>query len=434
MAAKNKTNLNVEDCAYCKSLADGKCSKCGNRVCQRHGWQGKDRTTCFLCILSRNNDYLGEIFHFIGSCQSPFLVRLLSAAISLGESEETGILGSGEVLYASLNITDHPAYKIFTSNPKAHAQLTHKYDLLRAGPLFGATRVVLEAFQLAEKSLQPSLVLFDRLLRNDAGELGSHCWQLMQTHGYDMDKVGKTLDSHQKSRGDKDGSLLVVPIEDRLRVFPLNFFSAIPVGDDEGSKDAFDFMSSYPVINSIPSQSAIEELENLINESTAAEADFQDLFERNPELLAGREYIHAVPHLALSDALGRGIPDFFLCRTDTGLCDILDLKLPKHKVVTGPERRRQFSKELKDAIAQLREYRDYFDDKAHRQMFRDTYKLEAYKPNVSVVIGRSSSFRSTYERQKIQLDTYVKIITYDDILRMASRRLALKKGVSKSGE
>src|ERR1044071_9107417 len=47
-------------------------------------------------------------------------------------------------------------------------------------------------------------------------------------------------------------------------------------------------------------QLAIEELESLINDPKAKEADFQDFFERYPDFILNDEYKKAHPHIVLS--------------------------------------------------------------------------------------------------------------------------------------
>ena len=430
-------------CAYCESPPYSRCTTCGKSVCPRHGWQSRDYTICSLCILERSDSDssvsrvdISRLFAFYNSCKSEFVAQVLSAAISLVESERTGMLGSGEILYALLNVKGHLAHSILATNPTARSQLAHKYDLytFMEEPLILVTDLVLEALQIADRSSDPAIVLLRRCLRTSKGEPGSQCWEIMKSHGYDMDLVDRLVTSVEASIPVRQtGTVIILPAGDRLRVIPLDAFSNVPIADEEipGLQDVQDFAVCYPeIIDPFPA-GAIGELEHLINSPNIEESSLQDFFERYPSFLLGAEYSSAFPHLTLLDAKGKMIPDFVLSRIDTNLCDIMDIKLPTARIVTGQERRRQFSRELKDAIAQLREYHDYFDDSKHRDSFLQRYSLEAYKPNISVVIGRASEFRNNIERQKIQRDTAVRIVTYDDILCMARRRIAVNRGILK---
>lgn len=77
-------------------------------------------------------------------------------------------------------------------------------------------------------------------------------------------------------------------------------------------------------------------------------------------------------------------------------------------------------------MGQLREYRNYFDEKAQRDIFTKRYALESYKPDVMVVIGRSNCFKSNMERQALTQElSNLKIMTYDDILARANKQLKL---------
>jgi hypothetical protein len=129
-------------------------------------------------------------------------------------------------------------------------------------------------------------------------------------------------------------------------------------------------------------------LEELINDRAVREQDLQDFFEENPHLLAGTSYDRVVPHPVLvRDEKGPLIPDFMLEPAD-GFADVLDLKLPGVQLVTGRRDRLHQTAHVTEAIAQVREYRAYFDDPAHRQVVRDRYGIQAYRPTVAVVIGR----------------------------------------------
>ena len=82
------------------------------------------------------------------------------------------------------------------------------------------------------------------------------------------------------------------------------------------------------------SEEAISELELLMNSGTAAESDFQRLFERWPILLTGLDYAQAhFQPILHRDEGGTLIPDFFLEKVEGGWDAIVDLKKPYDEMV-----------------------------------------------------------------------------------------------------
>jgi len=94
------------------------------------------------------------------------------------------------------------------------------------------------------------------------------------------------------------------------------------------------------------------------------------------------------------------------------------------------ESRVRFKASINEAIAQLNEYRRYFESKENRKSFHKKYGLEAYNPKMILVVGRSHHFRSDLQRRELQslLPKDLEIWTYDDLL---SRAKMYRKLVSK---
>jgi hypothetical protein len=163
------------------------------------------------------------------------------------------------------------------------------------------------------------------------------------------------------------------------------------------------------------------ELEKLINEVTVRERDLQEFFERHPHLLAGASYDKVVAHPILArDQDGPLIPDFMLEPAGGGFADIMDLKLPRVRLVAGRSDRLRLTAHVAEAIAQVREYRAYFEDSAQRQAVQDRYGLQAYRPTAAVLIGRDPGpGPDKFELKRLldELPGHVKLITYDDLLR-----------------
>jgi hypothetical protein len=180
--------------------------------------------------------------------------------------------------------------------------------------------------------------------------------------------------------------------------------------------------TAFPFVE-VPSYSrlwrrTIEELENLLNNKETTESQLQIFFERNPQFLKGIDYEDVIAHPVLErDGDGDLIPDFFLKPRGRELIDIVDLKLPRAKLLVGKKDRKKVSGSVSEAIAQVREYRDYFERPEYRERIARKYGVRAYRPTTIVVIGRQPSDHSEEKVQQIfsDLPSHVRLMTYDDI-------------------
>jgi hypothetical protein len=120
------------------------------------------------------------------------------------------------------------------------------------------------------------------------------------------------------------------------------------------------------------------------------------------------------------------IPDFILVDPELQNSMILDLKLPTKRVVVGTKNRRRISAPVQEARSQLLRYRDWFEDRHNRLKLKERFGMEIYRPRIGVVIGRRSGFADEFEHQQIASDnSSIEVITYDDILEFAKRRISL---------
>lgn len=176
----------------------------------------------------------------------------------------------------------------------------------------------------------------------------------------------------------------------------------------------------------------LEEFEELMNDPSKKEHDYQAFFERNPHFLKGIKYERVIPQpiLKREEEEGNLKPDFFLQPLGSQYADILDLKLPTRKLIVGSRDRLHFSASVNKAVAQVREYRDYFEDSQRRRLVADKYGLTAYRPSVAVIIGRTPEYLGEEKLKQILESTpgYTKIITYDQLL-SRMRRLVDMYGV-----
>ena len=179
--------------------------------------------------------------------------------------------------------------------------------------------------------------------------------------------------------------------------------------------------------------SEVLELEDLINSKSSNEAILQKFFERYPAFLRLWDFRDVYPQIVLTrEEDGDLIPDFLLVDPELQQATIVDLKLPSNRVAVGIKNRRHFSNAVEEAKAQLRLYQSWFDDRHNRLKLKERFGLEIYRPRLSVIIGRSSSFADELDRQRLIASTPdVQVVTYDDIAERAKRRLLLIAGAER---
>lgn len=179
---------------------------------------------------------------------------------------------------------------------------------------------------------------------------------------------------------------------------------------------------------------AVEELETLINKKNLREEDLQDFFKRNPEFILNDEYRKAHSKVLLEKENQKTlVPDFILEPYNSErLCSILDLKLPSAKVWVLKKNRPRFSYAVFEAVAQLREYSQFFEDEDNRFKILNEYGLLAYRPKLFVIIGRRGPV-DPLVRRRIEIGTPdTTVLTYDDIIEKIRHKIALaEKGKKK---
>jgi hypothetical protein len=163
----------------------------------------------------------------------------------------------------------------------------------------------------------------------------------------------------------------------------------------------------------------VDIFEDMINRHDVKEADLQAFIEQHPGVFVGGEYLKMHAQLRLNSKNGALIPDFLLQHV-SGLCDIMEIKLPSVAATAGSRSRRRYSASIHEAAAQTRVYRDFFDEEVNRQWFEKEYKLKAYKPRTIILLGRDGSFKDEKERRGLEVFLHdYRILTYDDLLRIA---------------
>jgi hypothetical protein len=153
----------------------------------------------------------------------------------------------------------------------------------------------------------------------------------------------------------------------------------------------------------------------------APEREFQRFFEEQPQFLLalGGDYVKAYPQLVLEEDGGSMlIPDFFLERIDSRMADILDLKTPTQALKRTQRNRNRFRAVVMEGVAQLTNYRNWFESRANRDLFRARYGFGVYRPRVVLIIGRRQDYYTDLERIRTEamLPEWFALRTYDDVV------------------
>jgi len=192
----------------------------------------------------------------------------------------------------------------------------------------------------------------------------------------------------------------------------------------DGKYRFLDYLGNYHNIlytcslESVILKKAIDEFEFLINDSKTKEEDLHDFFVRYPQFIINDEYKSAHSKVVLDVSIDEYlVPDFVLEPINkNSLSDILELKLPRAKIIVREKNKLRYSSSILRACAQLRTYSQYFDIKENREKFKSRYGLNVYRPKLIVLIGKKGDVNSIdYKNLELDLGNYF-IKTYDDLL------------------
>ncbi len=140
-------------------------------------------------------------------------------------------------------------------------------------------------------------------------------------------------------------------------------------------------------------QYEIEIFEALINRPGVTEGDLQNFFEENPHFLVCARPAEPLPHVPLTSTDGKLlVPDFVLkpivaVQRDSNW-EVLDLKKPQVRLLAGKAQRVRLSHEVMQAIAQLRDYGDYFRNPNNSATVEMALGHRLRHPKLAVLIGR----------------------------------------------
>jgi hypothetical protein len=115
-------------------------------------------------------------------------------------------------------------------------------------------------------------------------------------------------------------------------------------------------------------------------------------------------------------------PDMIVRRQD-GTWLIIDFKLPllhKDSITTGGHRRRRFTYTTADGIAQLHNYREFFQYEANRQKAAVKLGGEVHDPQLMLVVGTSENVNLTEVSEALRALKPIDIVDYDTLIRLAA--------------
>lgn len=206
----------------------------------------------------------------------------------------------------------------------------------------------------------------------------------------------------------------------KIKLLPIDYYGTGQYEIKNGiyQKSNYGFNKPNPIWN----ESIIETLEYYI-EKNELEKVFQYFFELYPDFILDNLHVNPISQPVLSNNNGKRLqPDFILQKINTNNLDIIELKRPIKNIVYGDNKRPRFCSELEKGIAQLKEYREWFQDKQNREMFNKKYKLEGFNPTLTLIIGRDSGFKNEEVRRRVCEGESINILTYDDIITMSKQR------------
>ena len=168
----------------------------------------------------------------------------------------------------------------------------------------------------------------------------------------------------------------------------------------------------------------LKELEDIINDDNAKEADLQEFFETYPELIAGNDYDVVLPQAVIEkDDNSNWRPDFVLTpKNQYEFAKIIDLKIPSMQTTIRPKSGHyNFSAKLYNAINQIRDYSKEFDKLSVRERFKNKYQVDIYKPDLHLIVGRKWDIKILDKMRELQRETLVKIEDWDTALERLKR-------------
>ena len=167
---------------------------------------------------------------------------------------------------------------------------------------------------------------------------------------------------------------------------------------------------------------AVELLEQMINDPSLNEKDFQHFFERHPEFLLEGQYdsYWAEPHLN-SVTTGVSIrPDFVLqpCgdRTNAWNWNLVELKRHNVDLLTNRKVHADLSRYVTRVVTQLRDYKEFFEDPRNSDLLKSKFGGVLPNPQLTAIIGRLPTTEKEVLIRLKRRTGDINIRTYDEVL------------------
>jgi hypothetical protein len=249
---------------------------------------------------------------------------------------------------------------------------------------------------------------------------------LLAKENYPLALLLDRLENHTTHSGDNNwihSEKLMFYLDNefkKIKILPVDYYGIDQYEYKNGIYQKINYGFSNP--NPIWNESIIETLEYYI-EKNELENVFQYFFELYPSFILDDLHVKSIPQPILSNYNGRLLkPDFVVQKINSENIDIIEIKRPIKKILSGNDNRPYFCNELEKGIAQLNDYRNWFKDNQNRKMFYSKYKLDGFNPTLTLIIGRSSGFRNEEVRRRVTEGRNVNILTYDDIVDISRQR------------
>lgn len=220
-------------------------------------------------------------------------------------------------------------------------------------------------------------------------------------------------------------ALILDPSSSRTLVRPLSWLGDYAVRTREPESASRALLSHYRDAFGLVFEEEIQELEGLINTPAVTEAALQEFFAKNPHFFGHWEFREIFPQVFIQPEGGDSlVPDFILTDPELHRAVVVELKKPMVRLVRNQKNRERFSAAVYEAAAQLRRYKDAFNERAVRDTLRRVLGMEVMEPRLAVVIGRSADFVGV-DRARLEASLAgIDVCTYDDLLIRAKRRRA----------
>lgn len=167
----------------------------------------------------------------------------------------------------------------------------------------------------------------------------------------------------------------------------------------------------------------LDRLRFMLSDPSLREQAFQELFEAYPDFVLDDLHVEAYPQVVLFQETGSHLrPDFAVRRRNSRFVDFVEIKRHTDRVVVVDRGRPRLSAAANRAIAQLKEYRDWFRSASNRSWLQREHGLDGFEPRLTVIIGRSMPSINEELMNKAVGGSEAVVMTYDDVAASAERR------------